>query len=191
MLEETRIYLIRHGETEWSLSGQHSGRKDLPLTAHGEEEALATARLLNGRQFDRVWCSTLQRARRTCELAGYAVHAVFDPELQEWDYGDCTGYTQEQIREWMPGWTIWDGPVPNGESIQEIASRARRVGERIRQNPGSTALFAHGHFLRILATQWLELPPENGSRLALETASVSILGYDTGYPAILSWNERK
>jgi probable phosphoglycerate mutase len=191
MVEPTRIYLIRHGETEWSLSGQHSGRKDLPLTAHGEEEALAVGRILGGRKFDRVWCSTLQRARRTCELAGYLECAVLDPDLQEWDYGDCTGYTQEQIRERFPGWTIWDGPVPNGESIEQIAARARGVVDRIRSSGGSTALFAHGHFLRILATQWLELPPENGSRLALETASISILGYDTGYPAILTWNERK
>ena len=125
------VWLVRHGETEWSLSGQHSGRNDIPLTAHGEEEARAVAPLLAGKHFDRVFCSTLQRARRTCELAGFQQHAQFDPELQEWDYGDCTGLTREEIGRTYPDWNVWDGPVPGGESASDIGRRARSCVERI------------------------------------------------------------
>jgi len=184
------IWLIRHGETEWSLSGQHSGRYDLPLTAHGEEEALETARALDGRPFDLVLCSPLQRARRTCQLAGYLPQARLEPGIQEWDYGDCTGLTRAQLAAKFGAWSIWDGPVPNGESIDDIAARARRVIHSLDRQAGSVALFAHGHFLRIFATQFLGLPPEHGRNLALHTASVSILGYDDGYPAILAWNRK-
>jgi probable phosphoglycerate mutase len=183
------LWLVRHGETEWSLSGQHSGRVDLPLTAHGVEEARAAALALNGASFDLVLCSPLQRARRTCELAGYLAQARIEPAIMEWDYGDCTGFTQEQMRERFPGWTIWDGPVPNGESIQDIAARARGV---IASLPADSrvALFSHGHFLRILTTQFLELAPQNGRHFALETGTVSILGYEGSTPALLSWNRR-
>jgi probable phosphoglycerate mutase len=184
------VWLIRHGQTEWSLSGQHSGRYDLPLTAQGEKEAEETRLLLNGRKFDTVLCSTLQRARRTCEIAGYLEQAVLDPECQEWDYGDCTGYTMEQIRERFPGWTIWTGPVPNGESVEEIGARAARVAERLRKLDGTAAVFAHGHFLRVFATQWLGLPAVAARHLALETSAVCILGEDAEYPTIRVWNVR-
>lgn len=182
------VWLVRHGETEWSLTGQHSGRHDLPLTENGEKEAVAAGRLLNGLAFDGVFCSTLQRARRTCEIAGYAGVAAFDPDFQEWDYGECTSFTQEQIRGRFPGWTIWDGPVPGGETIEEIAARARRVVDRVRRFEGRVLVFAHGHFLRVFTTQWLGLPPQAGRHFALDTASASILGEDAGAPAILAWN---
>lgn len=188
MNHSVEVWLIRHGETEWSLSGQHSGRTDLALTAHGEAEARTVGRRLNGRRFDQVWCSPLQRARRTCELAGYLGVATIDPELQEWDYGDCTGYTQEQLRQQNPEWTIWNGPVPNGESIDQIANRARGVVERLRQCRGNVAVFAHGHFLRVLTTQWLGLAPRAGAHFALETSALCILGEDSGAPAIRRWN---
>ncbi len=188
MSRSTEIWLIRHGETEWSLSGQHSGRYDLPLTANGEEEARRTARALNGRAFDLVLCSPLQRARRTCEIAGYLPHARLEPDIQEWDYGDCTGFTRAQLEQKHGRWSIWDGPVPNGESIDEIAARARRVIQSLNGHSGTVALFAHGHFLRVFATQFLGLPPQHGRNLAFTTAAVSILGYDDGFPAILAWN---
>jgi probable phosphoglycerate mutase len=190
MSRAIEIWLIRHGETEWSLSGQHSGRYDLPLTAHGEEEARRTARALDGHPFDLVLCSPLQRARRTCEIAGYLPQARIEPDIQEWDYGDCTGFTRAQLQQEYGAWSIWDGPVPNGESIDQIAARARRVLASLEGRQGAVALFAHGHFLRIFATQFLGLPPQHGRNLALTTAAVSILGFDDGYPAILAWNRR-
>lgn len=188
MSQSLEIWLIRHGETEWSLTGQHSGRYDLPLTAHGEEEAHLTARALNGRPFDLVLCSPLQRARRTCEIAGYLDQAFLEPDIQEWDYGDCTGFTRAQLEQKYGQWSIWDGPVPNGESIDEIAMRAGCIIDALKRRTGTVALFAHGHFLRVFATQFLGLPPQHGRNLALHTAAISILGYDDGYPAVLAWN---
>jgi broad specificity phosphatase PhoE len=143
---------------------------------------------LAARPFAAVLCSPLRRARRTCEIAGYSAVATIDPEVQEWDYGDCTTFTQEQIRERFPDWTIWTGPVPNGESSEAIAARARRVVARIREMPGPVALFSHGHFLRIFTTQWLGLPPAAGGHFALDTSAVCILGEDAGIPAIKAWN---
>jgi broad specificity phosphatase PhoE len=188
MMGSTEVWLVRHGETAWSLTRRHSGRTDLPLTAHGEEEAGAAAQLLGGRKFDQVWCSPLVRARRSCEIAGYLAAARIDPDLEEWDYGDWTGLTLEQVQERCPGWNVWDGPVPGGESIEEIAARAGRVVERLREAGGTVAVFAHGHFLRVLTTQWLGLPPQAGRNFALETSSVCILGQDAGFPAIRAWN---
>ncbi len=184
------IWLIRHGETAWSITGQHSGRHDLPLTARGEEEARITSSALAGRRFDQVLCSPLQRARRTCEIAGYLPDASIDPEIQEWDYGDCTGFTRAQLAERYGAWSIWDGRVPNGESIEDIAARALGVSARLQLRGGSVALFAHGHFLRVFATQFLGLPPQAGRHLALHTSAVSVLGYDDGYPAVLQWNRK-
>ena len=185
------VWLIRHGETKWSITGQHSGRYDLPLTAQGEEEAREVSRLLAGRHFDPVLCSPLQRARRTCEITGHLPVARIDPDLQEWDYGDCTGFTQDELQERFPGWTIWSGPVPNGESIADVAGRALRVIDRLRRSHGRAALFAHGHFLRVFATQWLGLAPESGRHLALETSAYCILGEDAGFPAIRAWNVKR
>ena len=121
-------------------------------------------------------------------MAGFAAEAVYDPDLQEWDYGECTGFTQGQIRLRFPGWTIWDGPVPGGESIDEIAGRARRAAEQIRQLGGRVLVFSHGHFLRVFATQWLDLPATAGRHFALETSAVCVLGEDAGWPAVLAWN---
>jgi probable phosphoglycerate mutase len=190
MSDTTEVWLIRHGETAWSLTGQHSGRTDLPLTTHGEAEAVEASQLLAGKKFDQVWCSPLRRARRTCEIAGYLAEARIDPDLQEWDYGACTGYTQEQLAQRFPGWNVWSGPTPDGESVGQISARARGVVDRLRETKGRVAVFAHGHFLRVLTTQWLGLPPEAGRNFALETAAVCILGYDAGFPAVRAWNVR-
>ncbi|HEX8984620.1 MAG TPA: histidine phosphatase family protein [Bryobacteraceae bacterium] len=190
MRDSLELWLVRHGQTAWSITGQHSGRNDLPLTRCGEIEAESVRPLLRSETFTRVLCSPLQRARRTCEIAGYAGEAVIEPDLQEWDYGDWTGSTQEQVRERIPGWTIWDGPVPSGESIDAVAARARRVIEKLRTAEGCVLLFARGHFLRVLATQWLGLPPQAGRHFALETAAVSVLGEDAGFAVIRRWNLR-
>lgn len=186
MAEE--IWLIRHGETEWSRSGQHTGRTDLPLTDKGEEEARATAARLRGESFDLVLCSPLVRAQRTCEIAGYLPQAILDPNCMEWDYGDLNGVTREDYRKTHPGWNIWDGPVPNGETLEQVAGRAAQAITRAGEAPGRVAIFAHGHFLRILTATYLELPPWAARGFALATARISVLGLDNGYPAILSWN---
>lgn len=182
------IWLIRHGETEWSRTGQHTGRTDLPLTEQGEAEARATAARLRGESFDLVLCSPLVRARRTCEIAGYLPQAVLDPDCMEWDYGDLNGITREDYRRDHPGWNIWDGPVPNGETIEHVAGRAARVIARASEARGRVAIFAHGHFLRIFTATYLGLPPWAARGFALATARISVLGADNGYPAILSWN---
>src|SRR5262245_55515707 len=169
MADRAEVWLVRHGETEWSVTGRHSGRRDLPLTARGENEARAVAAVLGGRPFGRVLCSPLQRARRTCDIAGYLDGAVIDPEVQEWDYGDCTGYTQEELSARFPDWNVWKGPLPNGESIEDVAARARRVAARIRNSAGPVALFAHGHFLRGFIPQWLGPAPAAGRPLPMGT----------------------
>jgi broad specificity phosphatase PhoE len=182
------IWLVRHGETEWSISGQHSGRHDLPLTPRGEEEALGSGRLLNGRSFDLVLCSPLQRARRTCELAGYLHLAEIEPDIAEWDYGKVTGRTAEDMQREFPDWSVWSGPLPGGETIEDISKRARRVLSKLAGRHGRVAFFSHGHFLRVFATQYLGIAAENGRHFALSTASLCILGYDQGFPAIRCWN---
>ena len=157
MAEE--IWLIRHGETEWSRTGQHTGRTDLPLTDKGEEEARATALRLHGESFDLVLCSPLVRARRTCEIAGDLAQAVLDPNCMEWDYGDLNGITREDYSRTHPGWNIWDGPLPNGETLDQVAARATQVLSRAGEAPGRVAIFSHGHFLRIFTATYLGLPP--------------------------------
>jgi probable phosphoglycerate mutase len=182
------IWLIRHGETEWSLSGQHTGRTDLPLTAAGERHAADIGRYLAGRSFALVLTSPLQRARETCKLAGYGDVAQLEPDLQEWDYGAYEGRTSAQIQESVPDWTIWTSPVPQGETIQQVAVRATRVIERASKAGGDVALFAHGHLLRILTACWLGLPPDDGKLFALGTASISVLGYERETRVIARWN---
>lgn len=182
------IWLIRHGETAWSRTGQHTGRTDLPLTETGERQAESLIGRLAGEDFDLVLCSPLVRARRTCEIAGFLPQAVIDPDCQEWDYGDLNGITGEDYTAAHPGWTIWEGPVPNGEALRHVADRATHVLERIAATPGRAAIFAHGHFLRILTATALGLPPWAARGFALATARVSVLGRDNGYPAILRWN---
>jgi probable phosphoglycerate mutase len=187
-----RIFLIRHGETSWSLSGRHTGRTDLPLTAYGEKRASELRGLLSGLAFTRVFTSPLQRARRTCELAGFGAAAQVDSQLQEWDYGDYEGRTSAEIQALRPGWNIFQDGCPGGESVEQIAQRADRVLAGLRPLDGTVALFSHGHFLRSLAMRWIGLPVGAGERFALNTASISTLGYEhpqSGIPAILRWNE--
>jgi probable phosphoglycerate mutase len=184
------LYVVRHGATEWSRSGQHTGRTDLPLLAEGEEQARATGSLLSGIDFSLVLCSPLQRAQRTCELAGLLDRAVIDTDLQEWDYGDYEGVTTPTIRESVPGWTVWSGTCPNGETIEQVSTRADQVIERVRKESGNVIVFAHGHFLRVLTARWCELDPVEGQRFILDPATLSILGWERETPAVRQWNSR-
>ena len=184
------LYVVRHGATEWSRSGQHTGRTDLPLLPEGEEQARATGSLLANIDFSLVLCSPMQRARRTCELAGLLDRAVTDNDLQEWDYGDYEGVTTPTIRETVPGWTVWSGICPNGETIEQVSNRADRVIERVRNESGNVIVFAHGHILRILTARWCELDPVEGRRFILDPATLSILGWERETPAIRQWNSR-
>jgi broad specificity phosphatase PhoE len=184
------LYVVRHGATEWSRSGQHTGRTDLPLLPEGEEQARATGSLLANIDFSLVLCSPMQRARRTCELAGLLDCAVTENDLQEWDYGDYEGVTTPKIRETVPGWTVWSGVCPNGETIEQVSNRADRVIERVRNESGNVIVFAHGHILRILTARWCELDPVEGRRFILDPATLSILGWERETPAIRQWNSR-
>jgi broad specificity phosphatase PhoE len=183
------LWLIRHGETEWSLSGAHTGRTDLPLTAKGEQQAEALRSKLAGHSFSLVLTSPLQRARRTCELAGLGAAAQVEPNLSEWNYGDYEGKSSEDIQRTRPGWSLFRDGVPNGETVQQVGERAQSVIARaISEAQGDVALFAHGHILRILAACWLGLPPEGGAYFALGTASISVLGYEHENHVIQHWN---
>ena len=182
------LWLVRHGETDWSRSGAHTGRMDLLLTEEGKQRALALARYLDSRPFALVLTSPLARARETCRFAGYGDIALIDPDLREWDYGAYEGRTTDEIRSEKPGWCLWRDGVAGGESIEQVAARARRVIERAASAGGDIALFAHGHILRVLAACWLDLPPASGRLLALGTASVSILGYEREGRVIRLWN---
>ena len=183
------LWLIRHGETEWSRSGQHTGRTDLPLTVQGERQAALLGRRLTGRKFALVLTSPLGRARETCRLAGYGAAARDEPDLREWDYGAYEGRTTAQIREEVPGWIIWKNGVSGGETADQVGGRCDRVIARAAAVDGDVALFAHGHVLRILAARWLGLPAVGGSHLALDTASLSVLGHEHEARVIRNWNE--
>ncbi len=183
------LWLFRHGETAWSLSGAHTGTTDLPLTDAGRIRAEALGRYLNGRHFALVLTSPLTRARETCRLAGYGDVAQIDPNLQEWNYGDYEGRTTTEIRKQAPGWVLWKDGVPNGETVDQVAGRARAVIERAASAGGDVALFAHGHILRILTACWLGLEPAGGRLFALGTGSLSILGYERDTRVITLWNE--
>ena len=183
-----RLFYVRHGETAWSLTRQHTGRTDLPLTTTGEAEARALLPWLSHLKFSHVFTSPLQRARRTCVLAGLGDAAEIEPDLAEWNYGDYEGLTTADIRRSRPGWYLFRDGVPNGETIEQVADRARRVVERATAVEGDAALFAHGHILRILAACWLGLPPVDAKLLALSTASVSTLGYEHETRVITRWN---
>ena len=182
------LYVVRHGATEWSRSGQHTGRTDLPLLAEGEDQARATGSLLANIDFSLVLCSPLQRAQRTCELAGLLDRAVIDTDLQEWDYGDYEGVTTSTIRETDPGWSIWDGAVPGGESADQVAARVARVIARADAADGDVLLFAHGHVLRVLTAVRLGLDPREGRRFVLDPATVSVIGHEHEWPALRRWN---
>lgn len=185
----SQLWLVRHGETEWSASGRHTSRTDLDLTGAGVEAATAVGRRLAGApDFVRVIASPRLRARRTASLAGHADPEVVD-DLAEWDYGDDEGLTTPQIREGRPGWTVWaDGPR-GGESAAEVGARADRVVALAREADGPVLAFSHGHLCRVLGARWLGLPVTAGAHLKLSTASVSVLGWERETPALLHWND--
>ena len=182
------VFLIRHGETEWSLSGQHTGSTDIPLTDHGEAMARLLAPVLADRDFSLVLCSPLQRARRTCELAGLAVQASIDPGLAEWNYGSYEGLTSSEIHGQNPGWLVFRDGCPDGESPAEGGVRVDRVIRRVRENGGRVALFAHGHVFRVFVARWIELSPSHGAHFLLDTSTLTILSYYRGIPAVKCWN---
>jgi probable phosphoglycerate mutase len=183
-----KVYAIRHGETAWSLTGQHTGRTDLPLTENGRRLAERLRPALAGEAFALVLVSPLRRARETVELAGLGGRAEVDPDLGEWDYGDYEGLTTAQIREKAPGWLIFRDGCPGGETPEQVAARTDRVIARARKAGGDVALFAHGHLLRVLAARWLGMPPGAGQHFLLDTGTLSVLGDYGGIPAVRSWN---
>jgi broad specificity phosphatase PhoE len=182
------IWLVRHGATEWSASGRHTGRTDIPLTAEGQLKAAALDRALDRQRFAVVLASPLQRARETARLAGFA-DAVVDDDLQEWDYGDYEGLTSEQIQETDPGWTIFTGVVPGGETAEQVGVRAERILDRVSRSDGPVLLFAHGHFLRVLTATALQLGPRAGARFVLDPATISVIGAEHEVRTLLRWNE--
>lgn len=185
---ERRIWLVRHGETAYSAEGRHTGWLDIPLTRQGQRQADRLRPILSRRKFETVLVSPLQRARETCRLAGFAESAEVVAEMKEWSYGDYEGRLVREIREERPGWNIWRDGVPNGESLEQVAQRARNVLEVLRQRKGDALLFAHGHLLRVLTSCWLELEPKEARRFTLRPASVSVLGQENGSRAIRVWN---
>lgn len=188
---DSRLYLIRHGETAWSLSGQHTGRTDIPLTARGERNAQELAVRLKGLSFAKVFASPRQRALRTCALAGLDAVAALEPDLAEWDYGDYEGQRSVDIRKGRPDWNLFQDGCPRGESPAQVSERADRVIARLRTLEGNMALFSHGHFGRVLAARWIGLPARQAQHFLLSTAPLSILGYEQNFakePAIVLWN---
>ena len=186
-----RLYLVRHGETAWSLSGQHTGRTDIPLTEQGEGDARELAERLRDVSFSRVFTSPLKRARRTCELADLNKVGEIEPDLVEWDYGDYEGLRAGDIRKGPPDWNIFRDGCPNGESPAQVSKRADRLIARLRMLEGDLAIFSHGHFGRVLAARWIGLGIEQAQHFLLSTASLSILGYGHNVaeePAIVLWN---
>ena len=181
------VWLVRHGQTEWSASGRHTSTTDLPLTRDGEAAARALAPRLAAASFDLVLTSPRERARRTAELAGFP-SAQVDPDLVEWDYGDYEGVTTDEIRESVPGWTVWTHPCPGGETADEVAARLDRVVARCLAVDGDVLLVSHGHALRAVAARWLLLPVTEGRLLKLDTGTVSVLGHEREQPVVLRWN---
>ena len=185
------LYLIRHGETEWSISGQHTGRTELPLTSSGEQQARALAPWLRGLRFARVLTSPRQRARRTCELAGLGAAAETEPKLAEWDYGEYEGRCSAAIRRDRPGWNVFRDGCPGGEAPAQVAGRADRLIAELSATEGDIVLFSHGEFGCVLAARWIALPPADGQHFSLGPASLSILGHRPGHPEVRSvalWN---
>jgi probable phosphoglycerate mutase len=180
--------LIRHGETAWSRSGQHTGSTDIPLTENGRRAARELAPHLASMRFSLVLCSPLQRARQTCELAGLGEAAQLEPDLREWDYGDYEGLTPAQIHAEAPGWLVFRDGCPGGESPAQVAERVDRVIARVRAMEGRVALFAHGHLLRLFAARWIGLEPDQGGRFLLDTATFNLLSYYRDIPALKCWN---
>jgi broad specificity phosphatase PhoE len=185
--EDDQLWLIRHGATEWSRNGRHTGTTDLPLLPDGEDDARALRERLSGVDFSLVLTSPLQRARRTAELAGFP-DADVDDDLVEWGYGEYEGITTEEIRETVPRWTVWTHPSPGGETAGEVADRLDRVLARVRAVEGHVLLVSHGHTLRGLAARWLGLPVVDGRLLKLDTGTISVLGYERETAVVERWN---
>lgn len=186
-----QIYLIRHGETAWSLAGRHTSHTDLPLTEKGERSAIQLRVRLEGVAFGHALTSPLQRARRTCELAGFGATAQVEPDIREWDYGAYEGLTTAAIHEQAPGWNVFQSGCPAGESVEQVCQRVDRMLAKLRTMDGMVALFSHGHFLRALAARWIGLPVQEGQHFSLDTASISILGYEphsAEIPVISVWS---
>jgi probable phosphoglycerate mutase len=183
------VVLVRHGETEWSRSGRHTGRTDVPLTDLGRHQAELLGRRLRGRSFALVLTSPLGRARETCRLAGLGEGGLLRDELREWDYGEYEGITTPEIRSRRPDWFLWRDGCPGGETAAEVGARADRVVAELRAAGGDCAVFGHGHMLRVLAARWLGLPPGEGRLLGLSTATLSVLGYERETPVLWLWNE--
>lgn len=183
------LWLVRHGETPWTILGRHTGRTNVPLTPRGERQAAALGHRLTGQRFALILTSPLRRASDTCQLAGYGSVAEFEPDLQEWDYGAYEGRTTAEIRAEQPEWSLWQTGAPGGETPADVGLRADRVIARAQEADGGVALFAHGHLLRVLAARWIGLPPGAGGSVALDTASVSMLGFEREQRVIRHWNE--
>jgi broad specificity phosphatase PhoE len=186
------VYLVRHGETAWTITGQHTGRSDLALTSRGEEQARAVGPRLKGLRFDHVLSSPLRRALRTCELAGFAALAMLDKDLVEWDYGHYEGRTLAEIHRERPEWELFRDGCPGGESVLQISERADRVVSRLRALKGNVLIFSSGHMLRVLAARWIDGSAALGRRLVLDPAGVCLLGYDhDGLDSVIRlWNDR-
>jgi probable phosphoglycerate mutase len=189
LTDDAEVWLVRHGETEWSRSGQHTGRTEIELTERGRAQARSLVPVFESVKPGLVLCSPRLRAAQTAQLAGLSVDAV-DDDLAEWDYGDYEGLTSDQIHERDPEWMIWTGAVPGGESAAEVGARADRVIRRARQALGSgpVVLVAHGHISRVIGARWIDQPPAEGARLALGTAATCVLGAEHGTPALVHWN---
>jgi probable phosphoglycerate mutase len=182
------VCLIRHGETEWSLSGQHTGGTDIPLTENGRKVAKLLAPVLAKETFALVLTSPLERARKTCELAGLDDRAEIDRDLIEWDYGEYEGLTPKQIHARAPGWMLFTDGCPGGEAPEQVGARVDRVITKVRALEGHVALFAHGHISRVFAARWLGLPAAAGCHFLLDTATLNVLSYYRGIPAVKRWN---
>jgi broad specificity phosphatase PhoE len=183
------LWLVRHGETEWSANGRHTGRTDLPLTERGRRRARALAARLADRRFGLVLTSPLRRAIETSELAGLGERAQPRDDLREWDYGDYEGVTTAEIHEQRPGWSLWRDGCPSGEAAADVGQRADRVVAEVRAAHGDAVVFGHGHMLRVLTARWLDLPGANGAFFALDTGALCTLGYEHEAPAIWLWNQ--
>lgn len=185
---EQKVYLLRHGETEWSLNGRHTGVTDIPLTENGRKLARQLQPILAREKFVMVLTSPLQRARETCELAGLGTLAGVDRDLMEWNYGEYEGLTTEQIRQTRPDWSVFRDGCPGGESPLQVSVRADRIVSRVRAMDGNVALFSHGHILRVLAARWINLSASYGENFLLDTATLNVLGYYRESPAFKIWN---
>jgi broad specificity phosphatase PhoE len=196
------LWLIRHGETEWSLSGAHTSTTDIPLTEHGRQRAVELREFLDGKKFAAVFTSPMKRARETCDIAGYGDVAQVEPGLMEWNYGESEGKTTKEMREkYGPDWSVWSSPIVGGEAVEHVGERADGViaralaavvpahdDETVNGAPRAVALFAHAHILRILAARWIGLPAVGGRLFALGTGSVSVLGFERETRVVSKWN---